>query len=94
MFNAQEIIWILAWWLTFFLIGVIFVPLTFLIFDKFLDRGYLFSKVLGIGIISYTILVLNIFHILPFGLVSLALILWACLIGNFLIVKKSCINNV
>lgn len=84
----QDFFYILQWWASFFFVGIIFLPLTFLVFENFTDRGYLFSKVLGIGIISYVILVLNIFHIFPFGLITLVLILWVCLIGNLLIVKR------
>jgi uncharacterized membrane protein len=88
MFSYQDIFFILQWWLVFFLIGLIFLPLTSLIFKNFLDRGYLFSKVLGIGIVSYALLVLNIFHIAPFSLFSITLIIFVCFIVNLLILRK------
>src|SRR3989344_1614372 len=93
MFSFQEVVWILEWWGSFFLVGIVFAPLTFLIFKNFWDRGFLFSKVLGIGIISYIILVVNSLHLLPFGVFSLAIILWICLIGNIFILKKHRIDK-
>ena len=90
----QDFFYILQWWVPLFLIGAIFMPLTTLVFDKFYDKGYLFSKVLGLGIISYAILVLNIFRLLPFGLTSVVLLLWFCLIGNLLILKKIDIRKI
>lgn len=89
MFNILEITQILQWWAAFFTIGIIFLPLTTLIFNSFLDRGYLFSKVLGLGLISYVLLVANVLHVLPFGLVSIVLISWFFIIGNFLLFKKN-----
>ena len=88
MFSAIEILSILQWWAVFFVIGMIFTPLTNNIFRSFVDRGYLFSKVLGLGIISYCLLVLNVSHVLPFGFMSIILILWACGIINFILFKR------
>lgn len=88
MFSVSEILLVFQWWAVFFAIGVIFTPITNSIFRNFVDRGYLFSKVLGLGIISYCLLVLNVLHILPFGLMSIILILWICVIINFIVFKR------
>lgn len=79
---------IVQWWLVFFVIGIIFLPFTSLVFDKFVDRGYAFSKVLGLGIISYLIFVLSVAHILPFNIFSIIFLLWGALFINFYILKK------
>lgn len=54
------------WWGMLFLIGFAFLPLTFSIFSKFYDRGYIFSKILGVALISYTIFILSTVRLLPF----------------------------
>jgi len=57
---------IFIWWLTIFLVGTVLLPLTFLIFKNFADRGYIFSKVLGILLSTYLIWLLGSLHLLPF----------------------------
>ncbi|MDP4040019.1 MAG: DUF2298 domain-containing protein [Candidatus Pacearchaeota archaeon] len=56
----------MQWWLTIFLIGIVFVPITSLIFSNFLDKGYIFAKIIGIASISYVIFILGFLKILPF----------------------------
>src|SRR5437868_6188480 len=85
---TSDLLSVFQWWVAFFLIGIIFLPLTKLIFGDFFDQGYLFSKVLGLALVSYALLLLNVLHILPFGLISIILILWILGICNFLLLKK------
>ncbi len=96
MFSFQEFYAILQWWLPMFALGLIFLPLTSLIFDKFVDRGYLFSKVLGIALISYTVFVLNIARVLPFNLITISFIIWVFFLLNIRIAqtKKHLLKNI
>ncbi len=57
---------VFAWWYTFFILGVGFLPVSFLLFDKFFDKGYIFSKVIGAAVVTYLIFILGIFHIFSF----------------------------
>ena len=43
----------ITWWLTIEVIGVIAFPIAFLAFRFLPDRGYSFSKALGLLLISY-----------------------------------------
>lgn len=61
-----DLFYILKWWLVIFLVGVTFLPITSRIFSSFIDRGYLFSKIIGLCIVSYAIYVLSSAHILKF----------------------------
>ncbi len=63
------------WWTLIFAIGIIFLPLTFTIFKNFFDKGYIFSKILGIAVVSYAIFLLGILHIAPFSFLTSVLIL-------------------
>lgn len=90
----QDFIFILQWWITLLLIGIIFLPLTHLLFSQFKDSFYVFSKVLGIGIISYTLLVLGTFHILPFNIYSIYFVLFIFLLINLYIFKKVLSKNI
>ncbi len=66
---------VIIWWLTIFIVGTIFLPITTLIFKKFIDRGYIFTKVIGIFISSYLMWFLGSLQILPFTYLSLIIIL-------------------
>lgn len=65
----------LPWWLSIFIIGTICMPVTARLFASLFDKGYIFSKILGIIILSYTMFVLGTLHILPFTAYSLYLLL-------------------
>lgn len=84
---------IFQWWLTIFLIGIIFTPLTNLIFPNFFDKGYIFAKVIGIALISYTVFVLGLLKILPFETQNIFLVVAVFLLINFFINKKSWMSN-
>lgn len=82
-----DLLFILRWWLVFFLIGLSFLPLSFRIFNTFIDKGYIFSKVLGTLIISYAIYVLGTFHLLRFTTINI-LIIWLLSASTFLFLLK------
>ena len=86
--NISDFLDMTKWWFVFFLIGVTFFPLTAKIFDKFLDRGYVFSKFLGLIFISYTIYILSSIHILKFNQINIVLV-WVILsLISLLILKR------
>jgi len=84
----SEIILVLKWWIVLLLPGLIFLPLTSKIFNSFIDKGYIFSKVIGISIVSYTVYVLGSIHLLKFGTFNIILILILWLFINFMLIYK------
>lgn len=76
------------WWIALFLIGVIFTPITYYLFPNFVDRGYIFSKSIGILILSYLMLVVGIIHVLPFSFFSLVLLLVLCAVLSIFAARK------
>lgn len=80
---------ILVWWLMLFVIGISFLPLTLLIFQNFFDKGYIFSKILGLMIVTYIIWFLGSIRILPFSLIGVI----GILIVSFLINTTLAINK-
>ncbi|MFA5750178.1 MAG: DUF2298 domain-containing protein, partial [Candidatus Shapirobacteria bacterium] len=71
---------IFIWWLTIFGLGLVSLPIISVIFNKFWDSGYIFSKTLSVIVITYLILIFGIFKILPFNLFSLFLIIFLFII--------------
>ncbi len=76
---------ILLWWVYIFGIGIVFFPLTKKIFHNFFDKGYLFSKTIGILFSSYLVWLLASLKILPFYKESIWLVLVIGLLINLLI---------
>lgn len=79
---SQEAIIIFRWWFLFFLLGLISLPVTFLIFKRFLDLGYAFAKTIGLLLITFCIFILGIFKFAPFTNTNLNLILLAYFLFN------------
>ena len=84
----SDIFIVLQWWAVLFLFGVLFLPLASFLFKPFFDKGYIFSKLLGITIVTYLIFVSGLLHLSPFTFVSGYIILFAAAIVFFLLTKK------
>ena len=86
--GINDIILILQWWFMLLIIGFSALPLTFKVFSNFTDRGYIFSKILGIGILSYIIFIFGTSYILPFSRISVVLVLAFIFIINLFFIKE------
>ena len=73
----------ILWWLTFMLIGLLFFPLSYCLFGKFTDRGWLFSKVIGLFVSGWAMWLFSSLHVLPFTRVNVFLTLILCGIANY-----------
>jgi YYY domain-containing protein len=56
----------LNWWVTVAILGIFFMPITALLFAGFNDKGYLFSKVIGIAGGGYIMWLFASLHIFKF----------------------------
>ena len=48
--GKEDMTAFLMWWLTLLVLGIGFMPLTMVVFRKFKDKGWLFSKTIGLAI--------------------------------------------
>jgi uncharacterized membrane protein len=81
--------YIFTWWLSLFFLSSLSLPLMFLLFQKFWDKGYIFAKTFSLFVLSYLLLTLGIFHLSPFTLPSIYFILALfAAINIFLVTKK------
>ena len=69
------------------MIGISFFPFTYKIFNNFIDKGYIFSKILGLLFISYSIFVLSSFKLLTFSTINL-IIIWTTLFAVQLFILR------
>lgn len=49
----NEFIYVIKWWAVFLFIGFLFLPLSINIFHTFTDKGFMFSKTIGLAVSSY-----------------------------------------
>ncbi len=66
--------YIFFWWLTIFVLSLLSLPLTFSIFKKFWDKGYIFAKTISCFLIAYLIFILGVCKILPFTVGGILLV--------------------
>lgn len=86
----EQIFIFLIWYFYIAVIGLIFFPLTSLIFKKFnFDLGYPFGKTLAIIFLSYFIFVLGSFKIISFNQLNLLFLLIIFFLINLFIFKKN-----
>ncbi len=86
-----DLTFIISWWFLIFALGLIFLPLTFSLFKKFWDKGYIFSKTICIIVLTYLIFICGAFKILTFTNLNLFLIILLILFFNFLFLNRK--NN-
>ena len=90
---SSDILYILKWWFVFLLIGVSFLPITAKIFFNFLDKGYVFSKILGLLFISYSIFILASLNLVTFNQINLIIIWILIALTQFPILIKGKLLN-
>lgn len=84
----HDFLFVVIWWAVLLSIGAIFFPITSLLFRKFLDRGYIFSKILGAAICSYLVLLLGILHVAVFSQITIFFVLVGCALVQFFLIAK------
>ncbi len=85
---GQDFLYILQWWVVLFAIGIGFFPLTKLLFPNSKDTFYIFSKVLGVFLISYALLLFGTIRILPFTTYSVFGVFAISFLVNIYIYRK------
>ncbi|KXK08573.1 MAG: hypothetical protein UZ21_OP11001000563 [Microgenomates bacterium OLB22] len=79
----------LLWYFKLVVLGIVFLPITIAFFgDRLVDKGYAFSKVVGILLCSFTLFVLGVFKIAPFTVISAFTVFGGFAIINMIVAKK------
>jgi len=87
MFSDFQFIFL--WWLTIFILGLFSFPLIFLIFKKFFDRGFIFSKIFTPIILCFFLLLFGVLKILPFTFSSIFILLAILLLVDILLLRQN-----
>lgn len=72
-----------------FAIGIVFLPLTSSIFSNFFDKGYIFSRIIGIAVLSYIVFLLGVLRLFPFQTSTVIFVGVILFIINLFIAKKT-----
>ncbi len=81
---GEEFWQLLQWWIAVGILGIAFYPLTAAVFRRFDDKGYLFSKAIGIAVTGWLMWVLSSLRILPFTTENCYLCLAVCAGCNYI----------
>ncbi len=76
------------WWFLLFGLGLVFFPITQKLFEKFLDKGYFFTKAVAFIFLSWPIFLLGHLKIIPFTQASILLLLVSVLILTAILIKQ------
>ena len=79
---------IFRWWVVIFTISLVFLPSTILIFKNFFDKGYTFSKIIGVFFLSYLIWILGSLKLLSFNQLNILLVAGILAVINLFLIKK------
>lgn len=93
LLKMEDDFWMLfQWWGATVILGLAFYPLTSMIFKRFDDRGYLFSKAIGLVVTGWLMWLLASLHILKFTTMNCYLCLGACALCNYIgaLIYKIC----
>lgn len=83
----------LSWYGTLFLMTISGLPISFYVFKKFHDGGYIFSKTLGIVLSGFLMWFLSSIHILKFNIINSYICIFLVLIISLLVLYFSIRNN-
>ena len=71
------------WWAATIMLGIACYPLSAMIFRRFDDRGYLFSKAIGLVVTAWVMWLSASLHVLPFSTQNCYLCIGVCAACNY-----------
>ncbi|HEX9386590.1 MAG TPA: DUF2298 domain-containing protein, partial [Anaerolineales bacterium] len=79
---------VLAWFVILELIGLIALPLTFILFKPFADRGYSFSKAIGLLVVAWGAWMISSLRLAPFTWWTILAVIAFLALGSILFIGK------
>lgn len=75
----EDTISFLLWWAMILVLGGTFMPVTSLLFRKFDDRGWMFSKVIAVAVTGYVVWLLVVLKLIPFTTFTCMVVTVVCM---------------
>jgi len=79
---------LLAWILVLLVLGFLAVPVTMVTFSHLADRGYIFSKAIGLLIVAWGAWMLASVHLAPFTWWAILAVMAALAVASFFLVRR------
>lgn len=76
---TADITALISWWILIMSIGLVFFPVSSRLFQNFFDKGYAFSKILGMIVLAYIVFILGTLKVLAFNQLNSFVILFLLL---------------
>lgn len=83
--GTEDMSSFLLWWFTLLVLGIGFLPLTMVMFCRFKDKGWLFSKTIGLAVSGWLIWYLSSCRIVKFTVANCYIVTAVCFVLNVLL---------
>ncbi len=70
------------WWAVIWMLGCTFMPITSLLFSQYDDKGWMFSKVIGVAVSGYLTWLVVVLKFFPFTTLTCMVVTLICMIVN------------
>ncbi|MGN0164651.1 MAG: DUF2298 domain-containing protein [Lachnospiraceae bacterium] len=85
--GSRDFSVMLIWWLALVIIGLIYQPITIILFHRFHDNGWMFSKTIGIAVSAWVLWFFSSFKLIKFTRLNCFIVLFVCFIINIIIYR-------
>lgn len=85
----KDIVFVLYWWILLSGLGALAYPIAHYLFKNFFDKGWAFSKVIAIGLISYFVWIMGSLHLFPFRSFTIWIGIFLLTYSAYLILSKT-----
>ncbi len=80
--GAVDYTKVISWWLMLLLLGIVFQPLTLILFRRFRDNGWMFSKTLGVAFSAWFVWFISSIKLMKFSMALCILSVVICFAAN------------
>ncbi len=70
------------WWAVIWMLGCTFMPVTSLLLPQFADKGWMFSKVIGVAVSGYLTWLVVVLKFFPFTTLTCMVVTLVCMVAN------------
>lgn len=85
---STDLISLLIWYSVLLGIGILFFPITSKIFPSFADKGYGFSKIIGVLLTSYVVFILSLSRIIQFHTLTIVIAISVLVVVSVILLTK------
>lgn len=85
----ENLLYVAKYYFVMLVLGLVFFPITSIIFKKFYDKGWMFSKIIGLGISAWLVWLLSYLKILKYTSLNCYIIVFVLAIINLIVFLRN-----